>query len=88
PFDVPAFQPGGPPVPDLNYVLDRRGELLALLAAVPDPRKRRGIRHRQANILLVAICATLAGMRNFVAVGQWATLFAPRGAGAAGLSAP
>ena len=72
PFDVPAFQPGGVNLPDLNYVLDSKGELLELLAHLPDPRMRRGIRHRQANILVVAICATLAGMRSFVAIGEWA----------------
>ena len=57
PFDAPAFQPGGPNLPDLNYVLDAKGELLELLTRVPDPRKRRGIRHRQANVLMLAICA-------------------------------
>ncbi len=72
PFDVPAFQPGGSAVPDLNYVLEAQGELLALLSRVPDPRKHRGIRHRQANVLLLAICATLAGRRNFVAIAEWA----------------
>ena len=46
PFDVPAFQPRGSTVPDLNYVLEAQGELLALLGRVPDPRRRRGIRHR------------------------------------------
>jgi hypothetical protein len=72
PFDAPALQPGGPNLPDLNYVLDAKGELLALLTRVPDPRKRKGIRHRQANVLMVAICATLAGMRSFAAIGEWA----------------
>jgi len=72
PFDVPAFQPGGADLPNLNYVLEARGELLRLLGELPDPRKRRGIRHRQANVLMVAICATLAGMRSFAAIGEWA----------------
>ncbi|MHB1639478.1 MAG: transposase family protein [Candidatus Dormibacteria bacterium] len=72
PFDAPAFQPGGPNLPDLNYVLGAKGELIALLARVPDPRKRTGIRHRQANVLMVAICATPAGVRNFAAIGEWA----------------
>ena len=57
---------------DLNYVLDSQGELLELLTNLPDPRKRRGIRHRQASILAVAICATLSAMRSFVAIGEWA----------------
>lgn len=72
PFDVPAFQSGGAELPDLNYVLESRGELLQPLAELPDSRKRRGIRQRQANSLVLAICATLAGMRSFVAIGEWA----------------
>ncbi len=72
-------------MPDLNYVLDSQGELLELLRSLPDPRKRRGIRHRQANILAVAICATLSGMRSFVAIGEWAARLAARGTGAARL---
>ena len=37
-----------------------------------DPRKRRGIRHRQVSILAVAACAVLAGCSSYVAIGQWA----------------
>ena len=46
--------------------------LLAVLAAVPDPRARRGVRHRLAVILGLAVCAVLAGARSFTAIAEWA----------------
>jgi predicted transposase YbfD/YdcC len=48
------------------------GRLLAVLAAVPDPRARRGIRHRLTVILGLALCAVLAGARSFTAIAEWA----------------
>ena len=48
------------------------GRLLPVLAAVPDPRARRGIRHRLAVILDLALCAVLAGARSFTAIAEWA----------------
>ena len=57
---------------DLNCLVEAHGGLVALLEGLPDPRKRRGIRHRQAAVLAVAICACLAGARSFVAIGEWA----------------
>ena len=49
-----------------------RGRLLPALAAVPDPRARRGVRHRLAVILGLALCAVLAGARSFTAIAEWA----------------
>ena len=46
--------------------------LLMVLAAVPDPRARRGVRHRLAVILGLAVCAVLAGARSFTAIAEWA----------------
>ena len=46
--------------------------LLAALARVPDPRQRRGVRHRVSAVLAVAVCAVLAGARSFTAIGEWA----------------
>src|SRR6202035_269640 len=40
--------------------------------AVPDPRARRGVRHRLAVILGLALCAVLAGARSFTAIAEWA----------------
>jgi hypothetical protein len=46
--------------------------LLDLLSQVPDPRKRRGRRHRLAGLLAVGVAAVVAGSRSFAAIGQWA----------------
>ena len=46
--------------------------LMQVLAAVPDPRKRRGVRHRLVAVLVISVCAVLGGMRSFVAIAQWA----------------
>jgi predicted transposase YbfD/YdcC len=46
--------------------------LLAMLAKVADPRHRRGVRHRLAVILGLAVCAVLAGARSFTAIAEWA----------------
>lgn len=50
-------------------------DLLSLsdhLALIPDPRERRGIRHRLLPILLIAAAAVCAGARSFTAIGEWA----------------
>jgi predicted transposase YbfD/YdcC len=46
--------------------------VLAVLDAVPDPRKPRGIRHQINTILALAVCAVMAGCRSFTAIGEWA----------------
>jgi len=46
--------------------------LLRVLAAIPDPRARRGVRHKLAVILSLAVCAVLAGARSFTAIAEWA----------------
>jgi predicted transposase YbfD/YdcC len=46
--------------------------LLDLLAQVPDPRRKRGRRHRLAGLLAVGISAVIAGSKSFAAIGQWA----------------
>jgi predicted transposase YbfD/YdcC len=47
-------------------------DLLSFLSAVPDPRKRRGVRHGMASLLTVAAAAVVAGARSFAAMGEWA----------------
>ena len=55
------------------HSLDREpARLLPVLAAVPDPRARRGVRHRLEVILGLAVCAVLAGARSFTAIAEWA----------------
>jgi predicted transposase YbfD/YdcC len=45
--------------------------LPAALAAVPDPRDRRGIRHRLAVVVTAAVCAVVAGYRSYTAIAEW-----------------
>lgn len=45
--------------------------LPAALAAVPDPRARRGIRHRLTVVVSAAICAVMAGYRSYTAIAEW-----------------
>lgn len=42
-----------------------------MLAAVPDPRARRDVRHRLAVVLALVVCAVLAGARSFTAIAEW-----------------
>lgn len=51
--------------------VDVSSSLVAMLARVPDPRARRGVRHRLVGLLAVGVAATLAGARSFAAIGQW-----------------
>lgn len=46
--------------------------LVEALAAVPDPRRPRGVRHGVLAVLLIGACAVLAGARSFVAVAEYA----------------
>jgi predicted transposase YbfD/YdcC len=46
--------------------------LRGVLARVADPRHRRGVRHRLAGILGLALCAVVARARSFAAIAGWA----------------
>jgi hypothetical protein len=45
--------------------------LLAALAAVPDPRKRRGRRYSAAATLTFAVWGMVCGARSLYAIAQW-----------------
>ncbi len=45
--------------------------LLELLAAVPDPRRPRGVRHSLPGLLATGLAAVVCGARSFAAIGQW-----------------
>ena len=71
--------PSSPIDPALGHLVqlaaDATGEqpgLLRVLARVADPRHRRGVRHRLAGILGLALCAVVAGARSFTAIAEWA----------------
>jgi predicted transposase YbfD/YdcC len=57
---------------DLQVDAPGCSRLVELLSLVPDPRKRRGVRHAVASILAIATAAVLAGCRSVLAVGEWA----------------
>jgi hypothetical protein len=44
--------------------------LLAALGQVTDPRRRRGVRHRLMVIMVLAVCAVLAGARSYAAIAE------------------
>ena len=48
------------------------GNLLSFLAAVPDPRGRRGRRHPLPALLAAVCLALLCGARSYAAIAQWA----------------
>jgi hypothetical protein len=48
------------------------GNLLELLAQIPDPRGRRGRRHPLAAMLTAIVCAILTGSRGYRAIAHWA----------------
>ena len=65
--------------PALGHLVELAGDvaaerpgLLGVLARVADPRHRRGVRHRLAGILGLALCAVVAGARTFTAIAEWA----------------
>jgi predicted transposase YbfD/YdcC len=60
--------------------------LFEILASVPDPRARRGVRHPVAVVLAVGIAAVIAGARSFTAIGEWAAAHGPSLLTAAGLT--
>ncbi|MFE6872318.1 transposase family protein [Kitasatospora sp. NPDC057692] len=41
------------------------------LRLLPDPRRRRGVRHPFVTVLLIAASAVVAGARSYAAIGQW-----------------
>src|SRR4051812_11232254 len=57
--------PAGAPTSDLAT------GLLAALADLPDPRARRGVRHRLMVVVTAAVCAVVAGYRSYAAIGEW-----------------
>lgn len=48
------------------------GKLLVLASNVPDPRKRRGVRHKLDIVLTIFVLALLCDQNDFVRVEDWA----------------
>jgi hypothetical protein len=47
-------------------------DLLSVLKTLPDPRHKRGIRHRNISLIALAVCAVVCGCRSYAAIAQWA----------------
>ena len=47
-------------------------DLISILKTLPDPRHKRGIRHRNLSLIALAVCAVLCGCRSYFAIAQWA----------------
>lgn len=54
-------------------LLEKAADLRSCLAAVPDPRARRGIRHPWTALLTASAAAVLAGAASITAIGEWVT---------------
>lgn len=52
-------------------VPEAAGGLPAALAGLPDPRARRGVRHRLTVVVTAAVCAVVAGYRSYAAIAEW-----------------
>ena len=59
--------------------------LLAALAGLPDPRKRRGQRYGVASLLVLAACAVLCGARSPRAIARWGRECGPEARRALGI---
>jgi hypothetical protein len=62
------------PMPGIHPPPIARGDHQALaeaLAAIPDPRRRGGVRHPFIPLLSAAVCAMLCGARRFAAITEW-----------------
>jgi predicted transposase YbfD/YdcC len=59
-------------VVDVNELpLEGEGGLLDVLGGIPDPRHRRGLRHRFEGVLAAAVMASLSGMQGYEGIAEW-----------------
>ena len=65
-------QPLSKKVAPMTFTQRQLQDLIEALKGIPDPRFKRGKRHRQISILAIAICAVLCGARSYAAIAQWA----------------
>src|SRR3954447_18422508 len=57
--------------PPAGVTLPDTAGLPATLAHLPDPRARRGVRHRLPVVVSAAVCAVVAGYRSYRAIAEW-----------------
>jgi len=58
--------------------LEGQGGLFDILCAMPDPRQRRGVRHKIQSVLATALCAVLGGAKSITAMAEWAAEQSPQ----------
>jgi hypothetical protein len=46
--------------------------LMDVLKRLPDPRQKRGVRHRNISLIALSACAVVCGCRSYAAIAQWA----------------
>ena len=56
----------------MNFTKKQLEDLIEILKSLPDPRKKRGKRHRIISIMAIAICAVLCGARSYASIAEWA----------------
>src|SRR3954451_24962534 len=61
--------------------------LPAAPADLPDPRARRGVRHRLTVVLTAAVCAVVAGCCSYTAIAEWVADLPEQAAGRLGIDA-
>src|SRR5262249_59000903 len=75
PMPAPSSSPIDPAIGHLVGLAEGAdGSLgvVVMLSGFAGRRHRRGVRHRLAVILGLAVCAVLAGARSFTAIAEWA----------------
>lgn len=65
----PSYRTGGS---KLMLNADTMQSLPHFFAAIPDPRRAQGRRHRLPTVLAIAAAASLCGMRGYKAISDWA----------------
>jgi hypothetical protein len=71
--------------PAVACVPDSIAGLPEALASVPDPRARRGVRHRLTVVVTAAVCPVVAGCRSYTAIAEWVADLPEQSAGLLGI---
>lgn len=56
----------------MKFTKKQLEDLIETLHSFPDPRNKRGKRHRIISIVAISICAVLCGARSYAAIAEWA----------------
>jgi predicted transposase YbfD/YdcC len=59
-------------VTPMKFTKKQIDDLINSLKGLPEPRHKRGLRHRKISILAIAICAVVCGARSYTAIAEWA----------------